>query len=345
MGSQHSSRVNSELSANGSNSSAGKKTENLLSDKNMINSFSQISNAGSKMDCCSSMNTSRALSSRSCSSNSCSSYNASKQNISNINEICLPTIFDWEEGGKEVSLIGDFTNWEEKIELQYNENENKHSTMLFLTKGTYQFKFIVDGEAKISSKYQTIPDKDGNLNNIIFNSDEITKIDNFQPTRSTQRKKTEKKVKFDLKEQTEKKQEQEQPKHKTKSHGKGKSSSKIPYSQNFPEQSDLSVIAPPLPTACSSNISFSLDPNNSQSKDNFLLPSFSQCENGCYKESSTPFHGNINHLLIKCEQYDTFYSLSSSLRVGKKFTTIVYCHPLGDKPKKMIDVFNDFDII
>ena len=82
----------------------------------------------------------------------------------------VPTKFEWKEGGKNVLLTGSFCNWNQKFVLNKNNNTNFFELILYLPKGTHQFKFIVDDVWKCSIYYPIISDSNNNDNNIFDNS-------------------------------------------------------------------------------------------------------------------------------------------------------------------------------
>ena len=82
----------------------------------------------------------------------------------------VPTKFEWKEGGDNVLLTGSFCNWNQKFVLNKNNSTNFFEIILYLPKGTYQFKFIVDDIWKCSIYYPIISDDNNNDNNIFDNS-------------------------------------------------------------------------------------------------------------------------------------------------------------------------------
>jgi len=82
----------------------------------------------------------------------------------------VPTKFEWKEGGENVLLTGSFCNWNQKFVLNKNNNTNFFELILYLPKGTHQFKFIVDDIWKCSIYYPIISDNNNNDNNIFDNS-------------------------------------------------------------------------------------------------------------------------------------------------------------------------------
>jgi Glycogen recognition site of AMP-activated protein kinase len=91
----------------------------------------------------------------------------------------VPTIFTWAFAGHTVYVTGAWDNWRAKVPLSRNGNE--HSAVLSLPVGTYQFKFIVDGNWKHSSALSTETDQHGNLNNIVAVSPHLPEYDSNAP--------------------------------------------------------------------------------------------------------------------------------------------------------------------
>ena len=83
--------------------------------------------------------------------------------------------FYWNEGGNEVFITGSFCEWDKRLKMRKNKN-NIFEIELFLPKGKFEFKFIVDGLWRCSSNYQQIKDNRGNSNNFI---DNISDTNNF----------------------------------------------------------------------------------------------------------------------------------------------------------------------
>jgi Glycogen recognition site of AMP-activated protein kinase len=56
------------------------------------------------------------------------------------------TMFKWSGGGREVYVTGSFNEWKEKIPLTVTSADTIFSVVCNLPPGSYQYKFIVDGE-------------------------------------------------------------------------------------------------------------------------------------------------------------------------------------------------------
>ena len=90
-------------------------------------------------------------------------------NKSNNSEVArIPVSFEWESGGNNVYLTGNFCNWNQFFLMEKNAN-GKHTLILNLKQGFIQYKFKVDNEWKFNEKYPTIIDN-GNKNNFIDTS-------------------------------------------------------------------------------------------------------------------------------------------------------------------------------
>lgn len=84
----------------------------------------------------------------------------------------IATVFRWDGNGKSVYLTGSFCDWHqifemEKCEDPINKNNNKFYLTLFLPRGLYQYKFIIDNQWRCNSNFPTCSDKNGNINNVI----------------------------------------------------------------------------------------------------------------------------------------------------------------------------------
>ena len=107
-------------------------------------------------------------------SNSLSDKNENQED--KINEIKIPTLFEWKEGGNDIIITGSFCGWKDRFAMSKNEKNNFYELKLYLPKGEYQFKFIVDNIWKCSNFYPTVTDQNNNTNNILNNTIELNKI-------------------------------------------------------------------------------------------------------------------------------------------------------------------------
>lgn len=99
--------------------------------------------------------------------------NSSLENI-------VPTIFNWGFGGHDVYITGAWDKWETKVALARPGPGADHSTVLSLPVGTYQYKFIVDGNWKHSPALPCETDQHGNVNNCISVSPHLPEYDSNQ---------------------------------------------------------------------------------------------------------------------------------------------------------------------
>ena len=96
-----------------------------------------------------------------------------KSNISGDDTLKVPVTFEWDGGGNNVYVTGNFCNWKQFF-LMKKEDNGKFILNLTLPKGKHQYKFKVDGIWKFNDKFPTI-NENGNINNIIDTSNwEIT---------------------------------------------------------------------------------------------------------------------------------------------------------------------------
>lgn len=93
----------------------------------------------------------------------------------------VPTIFNWGFGGHDVYITGAWDKWATKVALTRAGPGADHSTVLSLPVGTYQYKFIVDGNWKHSPALPCETDQHGNVNNCINVSPHLPEYDSNQP--------------------------------------------------------------------------------------------------------------------------------------------------------------------
>jgi 5'-AMP-activated protein kinase, regulatory beta subunit len=91
----------------------------------------------------------------------------------------VPTIFTWTFGGHAVSVTGAWDNWADKVPLARSGAE--HSAVISLPVGSFQYKFIVDGNWKHSPSLPTETDQHGNLNNVVIVSPHFPEYDSNAP--------------------------------------------------------------------------------------------------------------------------------------------------------------------
>ena len=106
-------------------------------------------------------------------------------NQSEQEEQKYPMKFEWKEGGNEVYLTGSFCNWEHQFQMNFNPTSHNYELLLYLPKGLYEFKFIVDNKWRYSSFIPNRIDNNGNNNNYIDNTDHPSEKENKKHKRET----------------------------------------------------------------------------------------------------------------------------------------------------------------
>ena len=91
----------------------------------------------------------------------------------NKKEMLFAAIFQWDGNEKNVYITGSFCNWLQFFEMRKFEQGDKAGEkcdksylLLFLPRGTYQYKFKINSKWKCNSNFPTCSDKDGNINNV-----------------------------------------------------------------------------------------------------------------------------------------------------------------------------------
>jgi len=70
-------------------------------------------------------------------------------------EIKIPTLFEWKDGGNLVYVTGNFSNWTHWFAMTKNPLNGNFELMLDLPRGIYQYKYVVDNKW-VFSKNQNI---------------------------------------------------------------------------------------------------------------------------------------------------------------------------------------------
>ena len=69
---------------------------------------------------------------------------------------------------KEVSLLGDFNNWDAVATPMERDKNGIWKSTLILSSGRYEFKFLVDGKWREASKAEpSVTNSFGTLNNVL----------------------------------------------------------------------------------------------------------------------------------------------------------------------------------
>ncbi|XP_068753327.1 5'-AMP-activated protein kinase subunit beta-2-like [Montipora capricornis] len=77
----------------------------------------------------------------------------------------VPTVFMWENGGREVLLSGSFNDWKTRIPMSQSQGE--FSAIIELPEGEHEYKFCVDGRWIHDPNAPTTNDNFGGRNNVI----------------------------------------------------------------------------------------------------------------------------------------------------------------------------------
>lgn len=81
-----------------------------------------------------------------------------------IHEKCLPTVFKWEGGGKDVHISGTFSEWKP---IQMVNSHGDFALILEIPEGEHQYKFQVDGQWVHDPNQPTVDNDLGTKNNVI----------------------------------------------------------------------------------------------------------------------------------------------------------------------------------
>lgn len=80
----------------------------------------------------------------------------------------MSIVFKWPSGPEEVIVTGTFDNWSQQLPLiKQNDGNFELEVPLPTNEEKVEFKFVVDGEWKVSDDYWTVVDDLGNVNNYV----------------------------------------------------------------------------------------------------------------------------------------------------------------------------------
>ena len=227
--------------------------------------------------------------------------------------------FYWNEGGKEVFITGSFLEWNKRLKMHKNKN-NIFEVELFLPKGKYEFKFIVDGSWKCSSNYQQIKDDRGNNNNFI---DNISANYNYNE------------INFNLNKNVTNLPEENN--HKMRNIDELKKN----YSNIYPSIDQLSEEAPKIPDVL--EISIDLTENSNQKNignEQYLDFSYINLDES-FKNILQPVHSYLNHIFTNNDksiiynshkeetENSTYLGINCNVKVKNKCISIIYYSPLS----------------
>lgn len=97
-------------------------------------------------------------------------YKSSQEQQNQINDIMnhlVPVNITWDQGGNSVFVTGSFTEWRKMIALNPIDGHGKFAISLKLPVGNHRFRFIVDGELRISDSLPQATDQMGNFVNFL----------------------------------------------------------------------------------------------------------------------------------------------------------------------------------
>ena len=227
--------------------------------------------------------------------------------------------FYWNEGGKEVFITGSFLEWNKRLKMHKNKN-NIFEVELFLPKGKYEFKFIIDGSWRCSSNYQQIKDDRGNNNNFI---DNISANYNYNE------------INFNLNKNVTNLPEENN--HKMRYIDELKKN----YSNIYPSIDQLSEEAPKIPYVL--EISIDLTENSNQKNignEQYLDFSYINLDES-FKNILQPVHSYLNHIFTNNDknfiynshkeetENSTYLGINCNVKVKNKCISIIYYSPLS----------------
>jgi hypothetical protein len=222
----------------------------------------------------------------------------------------------WNEGGNEVFITGSFCEWNKRLKMNKNKN-NIFEVELFIPKGKYEFKFIVDGSWRCSSNYKQIKDDRGNNNNFI---DNISANNNFNE------------INFNLNKNV---TEENNPKLRNIDELKKN------YSNIYPSIDQLNEEAPKIPDVL--EISIDLTENSNQKNignEQYLDFSYINLDES-FKNILQPVHSYLNHIFTNNDknflynsnnevtENSTYLGINCNVKVKNKCISIIYYSPIS----------------
>ena len=251
-------------------------------------------------------------------SNSLSDKNDNQEDKSN--EIKIPTLFEWKEGGNDIIITGSFCGWKHRFTMALNKKTNNYELLLYLPKGEYQFKFIIDNVWKCSSFYEKVTDNNNNTNNIIDNTKQLTEKIKEREKENLRTADTTPNNNFNDK----KKIKKDKKNNNNATINLNEEMKKI-YGIHYPIKEQLNEEPPILLQSYTSLINFS---NYSYNKEKYI---YNILKNNLIRETfklgKIPTHVYLNHLFMSNEDSKNYLKITSIIRIRRKFTSIIYYHP------------------
>jgi len=233
--------------------------------------------------------------------------------------------FYWGEGGTEVFITGSFCDWNKRFKMYKNKNDI-FEVELFLTKGLYQFKFIVDNIWRCSSVYPQIKDVQGIYNNYIESSN-IDMINNLNNNFNKNKNKENIISNFTEKSQIAQTESIEELKKR--------------YSNIYPYREQLKPEAPKTPDVLEISLDFNENSNQKYLGNKEFLEFSIINFDDCFKNILQPFHPYLNHIFtnnyIKYKKEDDnniknrikYIGINCNVKVKNKYLSIVYYSPVN----------------
>lgn len=244
----------------------------------------------------------------------------------------------WEEGGNEVFISGSFFDWNKRIKMYKNKN-NIFEQELYLPRGKYYFKFIVDGVWKWSSFYQQEKDNSGNINNYIdttnINTNKNTSLNKNIIKNNVNNKELNKNI-FPKEQNTSIMQ------------GGGFEEMKKKYSNMYPSKEQLNTEAPKVPDVLEILMDLNINTNQKIIGNEYYYDFSIINLDYSFKSILPPFHSYLNHLFtfynkdlindnkkreitnynIKSKNV-TYLGINCNIKIKNKYISIVYYSPLN----------------
>ena len=240
----------------------------------------------------------------------------SKNSKNIIEEKKYPYKFEYKGEGMSVLLAGDFLeNWKGIKVMIKNPKTGIFERVVYLPKGKYQFKFIVDNKWICSNQYPTIPDERGIINNYID-------LTNYSPPENL--------LKDELRKKLGTKNINKNNKEISFNNG---------FSTNLPEYDELNTIAPSINALYIKTFDLNYK-SNQNICNNYKLEYLkfkernNMNENSTYKKILTCPHELLMHLCPEINDYsiqntknNNYIKIATSMRIKHKFLTIEYYTP------------------
>ena len=239
-----------------------------------------------------------------------------KSNISGVETLKVPVTFEWDGGGNNVYVTGNFCNWKQFFLMKKDEN-GKFILNLNLPKGKYQYKFKVDEIWKFNDKFPTI-NENGNINNIIDTTNLEINYENMEgkATRANTSN-------------NENNENSKSKKYLSKSKNNSFVRQKL-YSNYIPKKDEFQGKVTHITFKSKSCLNFSKnkigDNKYIEIQEKNILS-----DNNSYKKIAIVPNTDIDHLNIKNRINNNNIISSVPIRYRRKYTTFVYYKPIDNK--------------